>query len=411
MKKPKLPTFSHRPSPALTMFWQRVRYRLQNRLPETVLLAWIDHCTLERINEERVVLRYTGEEDPIPWQTEYGELLRTCLEEILGHPVRVVWRKRARRLSWRPTPRRLLAAVAALAVLAAALLGLFVLPNGKFREVFYQISCGKVTEPVRILQISDLHSSVFGRDNEDLLHRVELLAPDLIVLTGDAVDQDDHSYEVTLSLCGDLVEIAPVCYIYGNNETSRQFDCSMSLEDIDELLDTDEENRDSALFRTLEDPLRDDLEAVGVQVLLNESTTVELEGAILDVYGVLTSNPSAFWPYAGTGFDAFQTENPGHLKLLLCHEPYLFSQFPADSPWADLTLCGHTHGGGVRVPYLGALYEREYGLLPDLSATSLIHGLYTISNAPLVVSSGLSKRSGPRFNNPPELVILDINAY
>ena len=72
----------------------------------------------------------------------------------------------------------------------------------------------------------------------------------------------------------------------------------------------------------------------------------------------------------------------------------------------DLGLAGHTHGGIVRLPKLGALYSAEEGLFPEYGG-----GVYTLDNkATLIVSRGLGDSGKwPRINNVPELSVIDIN--
>ena len=47
------------------------------------------------------------------------------------------------------------------------------------------------------------------------------------------------------------------------------------------------------------------LEKAGINVLKNEKDTIKIKTINVDVYGVLTSNPSSFWSYAGESFDEF----------------------------------------------------------------------------------------------------------
>jgi predicted MPP superfamily phosphohydrolase len=73
-------------------------------------------------------------------------------------------------------------------------------------------------------------------------------------------------------------------------------------------------------------------------------------------------------------------------------------------------VAGHTHGGMVQIPMLGALYTREGGLLPGRSG-HYVYGRYEVQGRPLIVSSGLENRNIFRINNEPELVIIDINKF
>ena len=91
------------------------------------------------------------------------------------------------------------------------------------------------------------------------------------------------------------------------------------------------------------------------------------------------------------------------------HEPLLLSEYEPDS-WGDLVFAGHTHGGVTRVPMLGPLYVPEVGIFPERSG-NYAYGRYEVQGRPLIVSAGLENKSLFRLNNPPELVIVDINKF
>ena len=171
--------------------------------------------------------------------------------------------------------------------------------NRDFKETYYQVGSGKISENMRIIQISDLHDSSYGEHNEDLVSRMEELKPDLIVLTGDIIDESGDDDTVALNLCEQMVDLAPVYYVWGNHETMASFDLNdMSIEEIDELLGCDEDNRSSEGFWDMEDDLKDSLEDLGVHVLWNQYETVQIGRSQVDIYGVLTGNAYAFWQYA-----------------------------------------------------------------------------------------------------------------
>lgn len=400
----------------LTPIWQVIYNKLAQRLPDEAMREWVDHFELVSLTGKKMVILSRSNADARFFQAKYGDILNECVSLTLGRSIQITFkqetvstRKRAglaRRIALLAVCLLLIAAAALVAILGGSFL-----INRNFRETFYQVSSGKVDRNLRVIQISDLHSSVFDGDNDRLVQRIQALSPDLIAMTGDCVEQNDDSYDVTLELCTQLVEIAPVFYIYGNDENSRVYGMDMTLDSLDAQWGTGEDARDTSAFRSVQDPLREALENVGVTVLLNESATVEVQGCQVDVYGVLTSNPSAFWPYAGESYGTFAEENSRNFKLLLCHEPYIFETYGDTASWADLTLCGHTHGGVIRLPYLGGVYEHSHGLLPELQSDTLIYGLYELSNRPLIVSSGLSNRGMIRVNNQPELVIVDVNRY
>ena len=98
-------------------------------------------------------------------------------------------------------------------------------------------------------------------------------------------------------------------------------------------------------------------------------------------------------------------EDTHRFKLLLCHIPtaWLDWEYINDYP-VDLVLCGHNHGGQIRLPLLGPLYAPYVGLFPDYT-----EGLFLGQEAACVLSRGLGSSPGmPRINNLPEITVIDL---
>ena len=94
------------------------------------------------------------------------------------------------------------------------------------------------------------------------------------------------------------------------------------------------------------------------------------------------------------------------LKIMLAHRPESFILGQASETWnVDLVISGHVHGGQVVLPFVGGLFASDQGFFPDY-----VHGLYEKNRVDILISSGLG--SGltwvPRFNNPPEVVVLTL---
>ena len=291
----------------------------------------------------------------------------------------------------------------------SATIGVSYLGNRQFVEKFYSVSSLKVNNKIRIIQLSDLHNCTYGENNEKLLDRVGKLDPDIILLTGDSIDSDYGTADQVITLCAALAEIAPSYYIYGNNEVDAYYPNSLTREELDAQFAFDNDNRDPQKLLAQTDSLTNSLTAVGVTVLKNSQATVQIGETSVDIYGVLTSNPSAFWPYAGESFDDFLYTAQTNLKITAIHEPLIFEEYKPDY-WGDLMLAGHTHGGIVRIPMIGALYTREGGLLPARSG-HYVYGRYEVQGRPLIVSAGLENKNIFRINNEPEIVIVDINKF
>ena len=93
-------------------------------------------------------------------------------------------------------------------------------------------------------------------------------------------------------------------------------------------------------------------------------------------------------------------------KIYMTHRPYSFLYGNGSAMWdIDIVMCGHEHGGQVILPILGGLYSRERGLFPEFT-----HGVFCFEKTTLIVSSGIGSDFEllPRFNNPPEIVLVTV---
>jgi predicted MPP superfamily phosphohydrolase len=134
---------------------------------------------------------------------------------------------------------------------------------------------------------------------------------------------------------------------------------------------------------------------VGIQVLANQSVSIEAKGARFWVGGVDDVLEGS------ADLDATLHEIPtGESVILLAHEPD-YADYVTRYP-VDLQLSGHSHGGQVRVPFLRPLW------LPDL-AKKYIWGLYKIGGLTLYTNPGLGTVGAPvRMNCPPEITLLTL---
>ena len=247
-----------------------------------------------------------------------------------------------------------------------------------FVDTFYQVEDDKIQQPMRLVLLSDLHLHEFGRDNIELVQEITRLKPDLIAMAGDMMNENDPDVSVVLTLCRQLVDVAPVFFCYGNHEKQAIR--------VDQTSD-----------------LNVELETMGVHVLHNRYETIVVNGNTIDIGG-LSANPGtmeadytqAFWQ------QYMKTEN---YRLLLVHYPNFFfegGELAGES--IDMALCGHLHGGQIVIPYVGGLYHPIEGFLPEMT-----DGCHRVENTWVVISRGLGNgKSMPRVNNPPELVIVDI---
>ena len=245
---------------------------------------------------------------------------------------------------------------------------------------FYQVHSRKLTESCRVVFLTDVHLREYGADNCDLVQDIRNLNPDLILLGGDLVTYGVSGYDNMLSLCRQLVGIAPVCGVLGNHEDELYF------------LDNDKD-----LVQRFTD--------TGVTILRNEEASYTVHGNIISILGV-EGEAESFRSYGAKEFmDRVEQETGYDFRICLAHVPTYFP-LELENYSFELGLAGHTHGGIVRLPKIGPLYSAEEGFFPSYAG-----GKYTLSNgATLIVSRGLGDSSrAPRINNVPELSVIDID--
>ncbi|MBK5242813.1 metallophosphoesterase [Clostridium sp.] len=233
----------------------------------------------------------------------------------------------------------------------------------------------------KIVQLSDLHSKMFGENQHELVSRVKEARPDIIFFTGDLVDSKHYEEQPGLELMEQIVKTAPVYYVTGNHEFW------------------------SGRFSSLEKKLQE----LGVKILRNTRESVEKNGEKIDVIGV--DDPAANSSQQNNDDGEFisneiQKSLNGNEKqkftILLSHRPELLSTY-ADFN-LDLIFSGHAHGGQVRLPFIGGVIAPNQGIVPKYTA-----GKYHLKNSVMIVSRGLGNSIIPqRIFNRPEVVVVKL---
>lgn len=138
------------------------------------------------------------------------------------------------------------------------------------------------------------------------------------------------------------------------------------------------------------------LEANAIALLSDERRTLRHRDATIDLIGL----PDARRPSAA-GRALLSTLPNGHPAIVLAHDPHWFTYVPSGP---HLTLAGHTHGGQVRVPFIGALRNASHAPL------RWSHGHIVEGGRHLYVTSGLGTSAIPlRIGAPPEVVLIEVS--
>ena len=253
-------------------------------------------------------------------------------------------------------------------------------------DVHYTVAVEGLTNGVRAAVISDLHGRELGKDNVRLIAKTAEQFPDVIFLDGDLIDRNSGEEDVREleQLIQSLCEIAPVFFSLGNHEQA---------------------------YMRNDDTLLERIEAAGATVVNDSFVDVSIADQTLRIGGTL-----GYGFYFGRSEEEFTTsaeyvflkefENTDFPTICLAHRPDTFIFNGAYDMWdIDVVVSGHTHGGLVRLPFVGGLYAPMQGFFPEYD-----RGYFQLGdNMQMVISSGLAGHGVlPRVNNLPEIVVVDL---
>jgi len=217
-----------------------------------------------------------------------------------------------------------------------------------------------------ILHLTDLHSKEFGDGQRHLIELINRQQFDAVVITGDLVDKSNPIMEPAIALVKGL-QSKPVFFVPGNHEWWTNYEIKSPLEDY------------------------------GVRILENELFKFTRGNSHIWIMGVDD-------PYLGRDHlnKVLSDVTDSVPKVLLAHAPNIFSK--AVDADIDLVLVGHTHGGQVRLPLVGAVIAPGQGLFPEFD-----YGQFTSGSTNMIINGGLGESILPlRFLNRPEIVVVTL---
>ncbi len=224
------------------------------------------------------------------------------------------------------------------------------------------------TQSLRVVLIGDIHAGPYRGEAwvRTVVEKTMAEQPDLILLVGDFI-YDDPSQTVILGPLGDLSAPLGVYAVLGNHDYEGW--------------------QPEIITQTLE--------ALHIEVLENESVSIGITGITL--VGI-----SDLW-FAADLSKALEGIEEEDNVILLSHNPDVV--LDEESRLADLVLSGHTHGGQIRLPWIGSIPP-----IPDELGRAYDRGFYLYEGLPLFVTAGVGE-TGPRARlwNPPEISLLTIS--
>lgn len=226
------------------------------------------------------------------------------------------------------------------------------------------IQSSKISRNLRIVQVSDLHITRATSNNKIIktINVINSQDPDIIVLTGDTIDDNISSVEEKLNLLSGLSAPYGVYAIMGNHEFYNDvYAFKRAIENID------------------------------IKFLFNGGVHIANSNIYL-----------AGLPDFSTMFErinlwrSIQNSQKSDFKILLSHQPVIINSL--DKELYDLVLSGHTHGGQIFPIHLLTKKANQY-----------LAGRYKANGIDLIVSRGAGAW-GPqmRLFAPSDIVVIDL---
>lgn len=248
-----------------------------------------------------------------------------------------------------------------------------------FEITHTDIRLPKLKKPITLLHLSDFHCSpdVPFEETQKAIRMVsEQSKPDFICLTGDYMTTDLPDADRFRETLSPLAQLAPTYAIIGNHDFTRRPSGAITFGPMLELL-----------------------QSCGFQTLFNEKRMLKIREQDIELSGF-----GDIW--SGTcrpqrvlkKLSESDAQRPP--SIILSHNPD--SKQPLQSYDWDLMLCGHTHGGQLKIPF-----TNMRPILP-LADKHYCDGLYAWNKRQIFITRGVGNQHGVRFNCRPELSLIKL---
>lgn len=243
---------------------------------------------------------------------------------------------------------------------------IFIEPN-KLEVNHYKIQDTQL-KGIKVVFASDFHIKPYQQKRLDkIIELINAETPDLVLSAGDFVS--GHNEKMTMPIEDIAKSLGKVKSKYGFYTTLGNHDTWQDAERITKAL-----------------------EANGIKVLANENVPIQLSNQKFYIAGIedlMTGKPDIYKAINGVKAPT----------ILLTHSPDMFVKVPEN---INLTLAGHTHGGQIRLPFIGPIFTASnFG-------DKYSKGLIEENGRKLITTTGIGTSILPvRFNCLPEIVVIE----
>jgi len=279
------------------------------------------------------------------------------------------------------------------AIAAVLLCGTLFLLYGSFVEprlikiTRVEIEGPHIIKPIKIAFVADYQVGQYKKTSwiKNTVEKIKQQQPDVVLIGGDMVDNIYYDTEEVhyLKPLEELAATYPVYAIHGNHE--------YGVGGQDARKNTKKRGAD------MSEHTKAYVESLGIHYLVNEIELIEIKNQSFYLFG-----GDSLWADK-LDFSTLSDRKKDIFTIALVHNPsFVFETYPYD---VHLYLSGHTHGGQIRLPFIGPL-----GRVDDILPAGYYKGLHALDpNTNLLVTAGIGE-SGTRARlwNPPEIMMITL---
>jgi uncharacterized protein len=287
-------------------------------------------------------------------------------------------------LSW-------LGLVAGGGILASLMYGFSNKYNYRVRRVPLQFSnLPPAFKGLKVVQLSDIHSGSFSNRQavQKGVEQVMQLKPDLILFTGDLINNKAEEMEQFQDIFNQLKAPMGIYSVLGNHDYGEYVKWNSVQERVDNFNQLKEVHRN-----------------LGWKLMLNENAIIEKDGEQIALLGVENWSAKARFPKYGDLNKAYSGTEQIPFKILLSHDPsHWDAQVVKDFSDIDLMLSGHTHGMQFGIDIPGLKWSPVQYVYKQWA------GLYENRNQKLYVNRGFGFLGYPgRVGVLPEITLIQLS--
>lgn len=246
------------------------------------------------------------------------------------------------------------------------------------------IDLTQINQEIKIAFVSDIHAGPYKKTKwvEKIVQKILEQKPDIILIGGDDLYNSDYNEQELnyLSPLQNLTKQIPTYAIAGNHE----YGIGDGKATKSRTADWSKEHAQK-------------LQKLGINYLENNLKLLNIKNQNIYLFGgdsILAQK---------LDYQILNTREKNIPTIALIHNPAFL--FKTTYPKFDLTLSGHTHGGQIRLPFLGPI-----GRVDSIIPADFYQGLHKQINGTYNFISSGAGESGPRARlfNPPEIVLITI---